>query len=134
MTNLNNKKLKKLLKSKSRLKIEQNPDLLLDELIKSELFVPVIAIEDETMDNETLNLQIGYFDEENGDRNIYLFTDTGEIEKAGYEIQTIAVKMNELSLILSQFDAEFNFIVINPYGINPYKLDFNEFLKKVKLN
>ena len=47
MTTLNNKKLKKLLKSKSRVKIEQNPDLFYKEFLKSELFVPVIAMEDE---------------------------------------------------------------------------------------
>ena len=78
MTNLNNKKLKKLLKSKSRVKIEQNPDLFYKEFLKSQLFVPVIAMEDEDSleDGDTLDLQIGFFDEENGDRNIYLFTDT----------------------------------------------------------
>ena len=42
MTNLNNKKLKKLLKSKSRVKIEQNPDMFYKEFLKSEVFVPVI--------------------------------------------------------------------------------------------
>ena len=36
MTTLNNKKLKKLLKSKSRVKIEQNPDLFYKEFLKSE--------------------------------------------------------------------------------------------------
>ncbi len=38
MTNLNNKKLKKLLKSKSRVKIEQNPDMFYKEFLKSEVF------------------------------------------------------------------------------------------------
>ena len=47
MTNLNNKKLKKLLKSKSRVKIEQNPDMFYKEFLKSEVFVPVIAMENE---------------------------------------------------------------------------------------
>ena len=47
MTTLNNKKLKKLLKSKSRVKIEQNPDMFYKEFLKSEVFVPVIAMEDE---------------------------------------------------------------------------------------
>ena len=86
MTRLNNKKLKKLLKSKARVKIEQNPDMFYKEFLKSELFVPVIAIGDEESleDGDTLDLQIGFFDEENGDRNIYLFTDTNELEKAGY--------------------------------------------------
>ena len=36
MTTLNNKKLKKLLKSKSRVKIEQNPDMFYKEFLKSE--------------------------------------------------------------------------------------------------
>ena len=93
MTTLNNKKLKKLLKSKSRVKIEQNPDLFYKEFLKSEVFVPVIAMENEESlsDGDTLDLQIGFFDEENGDRNIYLFTDTNELEKAGYQIKSIAV-------------------------------------------
>ena len=103
MTTLNNKKLKKLLKSKSRVKIEQNPDMFYKEFLKSELFVPVIAIGDEEslQDGDTLDLQIGFFDEENGDRNIYLFTDTNELEKAGYQIKSIAVNVMELSLILA---------------------------------
>ena len=132
MTNLNNKKLKKLLKSKSRVKIEQNPDLFYKEFLKSQLFVPVIAMEDEDSleDGDTLDLQIGFFDEENGDRNIYLFTDTNELERAGYQIKSIAVNMRELSMILAQFDIEFNYIVINPYSVDSYKIDFNEFLEK----
>ena len=132
MTALNNKKLKKLLKSKSRVKIEQNPNLFYKEFLKSQLFVPVIAIgdEDSLEDGDTLDLQIGYFDEENGERNIYLFTDTNELEKAGYQIKSIAVNMQELSIILSQFEAEFNYIVINPYSVDAYKIDFNEYLEK----
>ena len=132
MTTLNNKKLKKLLKSKSRVKIEQNPNLFYKEFLKSELFIPVIAVgdEDSLKDGDTLDLQIGFFDEENGERNIYLFTDTNELEKAGYQIKSIAVNMMELSLILTQFDTDFNYIVINPYGTDPYKIDFNEFLDK----
>ena len=132
MTTLNNKKLKKLLKSKSRVKIEQNPNLFYNEFLKSELFIPVIAVEDEDSlkDGDTLDLQIGFFDEENGERNIYLFTDTNELEKAGYQIKSIAVNMMELSLILAQFDIDFNYIIINPYGTDPYKIDFNEFLDK----
>lgn len=132
MTNLNNKKLKKLLKSKSRVKIEQNPDLFYKEFLKSQLFVPVIAMEDEDSleDGDTLDLQIGFFDEENGDRNIYLFTDTNELERAGYQIKSIAVNMRELSMILAQFDIEFNYIVINPYSVDSYKIDFNKFLEK----
>ena len=100
--------------------------------MKSELFVPVIVIGDEEslQDGDTLDLQIGFFDEENGDRNIYLFTDTNELEKAGYQIKSIAVNMMELSLILAQFDIDFNYIVINPYGVDSYKIDFNEFLEK----
>ena len=135
MTVLNNKKLKKLLKSKSRVKIEQNPDLFYKELLKSELFIPVIAMEDENdlNDGDTLDLQIGFFDEENGERNIYLFTDTNELEKAGYQIKSIAVNMKELSIILSQFDADFNYIVINPYSVDPYKFGFDEFLEKNNL-
>ena len=132
MTTLNNKKLKKLLKSKSRVKIEQNPNLFYKEFLKSELFIPVIAVGDEESlkDGDTLELQIGVFDEGNGERNIYLFTDTNELEKAGYQIKSIAVNMMELSLILAQFDIDFNYIVINPYGTDPYKIDFNEFLDK----
>ena len=132
MTNLNNKKLKKLLKSKSRVKIEQNPDLFYKEFLKSQLFVPVIAMEDEDSleDGDTLDLQIGFFDEENGDRNIYLFTDTNELERAGYQIKSIAVNMRELSMILAQFDIEFNYIVINPYSVDSYKINFNKFLEK----
>ena len=132
MTNLNNKKLKKLLKSKSRVKIEQNPDLFYKEFLKSQLFVPVIAMEDEDSleDGDTLDLQIGFFDEDNGDRNIYLFTDTNELERAGYQIKSIAVNMRELSMILAQFDIEFNYIVINPYSVDSYKINFNEFLEK----
>lgn len=132
MASLNNKKLKKLLKSKSRLKIENNPDLFYREFLKSELYIPVVAMEkeDSLKDGDTLDLQIGFFDEENGDRNIYLFTDTNELEKAAYPIKSIAVNMMELSIILSQFDAEFNYIVINPYSIDSYKIDFNEFLDK----
>ena len=132
MTNLNNKKLKKLLKSKSRVKIEQNPDLFYKEFLKSQLFVQVIAMEDEDSleDGDTLDLQIGFFDEENGDRNIYLFTDTNELERAGYQIKSIAVNMRELSMILAQFDIEFNYIVINPYSVDSYKINFNEFLEK----
>ena len=132
MASLNNKKLKKLLKSKSRVKIEQNPDLFYKEFLKSELFIPVIAMEDEDSleDGDTLDLQIGFFDEENGERNIYLFTDTNELERAGYQIKSIAVNMMELSLILAQFDIEFNYIIINPYSQDSYKIDFNEFLEK----
>ena len=132
MTTLNNKKLKKLLKSKSRVKIEQNPNLFYKEFLKSELFIPVIAVgdEDSLKDGDTLDLQIGFFDEENGERNIYLFTDTNELEKAGYQIKSIAVNMMELSLILAQFDIDFNYIVINPYGTDPFRIDFNEFLDK----
>lgn len=132
MTALNNKKLKKLLKSKSRVKIEQNPNLFYNEFLKSQLFVPVITIgnEDSLEDGDTLDMQIGYFDEENGERNIYLFTDTNELEKAGYQIKSIAVNMQELSIILSQFEAEFNYIVINPYSVDAYKIDFNEYLEK----
>ena len=79
------KKLKKLLKSKSRVKIENNPNLFYKEFLKSTLFVPVIAInEDENLnDGDTLDLQIGFFDEENGDRNIYIFTDN--INSCKYE-------------------------------------------------
>ena len=134
MTVLDNKKLKKLLKSKSRVKIENNPDIFYKEFLKSTLFVPVIAInEDEDLsDGDTLDLQIGFFDEENGDRNIYLFTDTNEIERAAYQIKSIAVEMKELSIILSQFDVEFNYIVINPYSVDSYKIDFNEFIQKIK--
>lgn len=130
---LDNKKLKKLLKSKSRVKIENNPDIFYKEFLKSTLFVPVIAInEDEDLsDGDTLDLQIGFFDEENGDRNIYLFTDTNEIERAAYQIKSIAVEMKELSIILSQFDVEFNYIVINPHSVDSYKIDFNEFIQKV---
>ena len=133
MTVLDNKKLKKLLKSKSRVKIENNPDIFYKEFLKSTLFVPVIAInEDEDLsDGDTLDLQIGFFDEENGDRNIYLFTDTNEIERAAYQIKSIAVEMKELSIILSQFDVEFNYIVINPDSVDSYKIDFNEFIQKV---
>ena len=114
------------------MKIEQNPDMFYKEFLKSELFVPVIAIGDEESleDGDTLDLQIGFFDEENGDRNIYLFTDTNELEKAGYQIKSIAVNMMELALILAQFDIEFNYIVINPYSVDSYKVDFNEFLEK----
>lgn len=132
MTTLNNKKLKKLLKSKSRVKIEQNPDLFYREFLKSELFIPVIAIgdEDSLKDGDTLDLQIGFFDEENGDRNIYLFTDTNELEKAGYQIKSIAVNVMELAVILSQFDMDFDYIVINPYSVDSYKIGFNEFLDK----
>ena len=132
MTALNNKKLKKLLKSKSRVKIEQNPNLFYKEFLKSQLFVPVITIgnEDSLEDGDTLDMQIGYFDEENGERNIYLFTDTNELEKAGYQIKSIAVNMQELSIILSQFEAEFNYIIINPYSVDAYKIDFNEYLEK----
>ena len=132
MTTLKNKKLKKLLKSKSRVKIEQNPDLFYKEFLKSELFIPVIAMEDEESinDGDTLDLQIGFFDEENGDRNIYLFTGTNELEKAGYQIKSIAANMLELSIILSQFDIDFNYIVINPYSVDSYKIDFNEFLDR----
>ena len=131
MTTLNNKKLKKLLKSKSRVKIENNPDLFYKEFLKSEVFIPVIAMEDEDSlsDGDTLDLQIGFFDEENGDRNIYLFTDTNELEKAGYQIKSIAVNVMELAVILSQFDIDFNYIVINPYSVDSYKIDFNEFLE-----
>ena len=131
MTTLNNKKLKKLLKSKSRVKIENNPNLFYKEFLKSEVFIPVIAMEDEDSlsDGDTLDLQIGFFDEENGDRNIYLFTDTNELEKAGYQIKSIAVNVMELAVILSQFDIDFNYIVINPYSIDSYKIDFNEFLE-----
>ena len=134
MVQLNNKKLKKLLKSKSRVKIERNPDLLYKEFIKSTLFVPVIAIneEDDLRDGDTLDLQIGFFDEENGDRNIYLFTDSNEMEKANYEIKSIAVDMKELSIILSQFDMGFDYIVINPYSNDSYKIDFNEFREKIE--
>ena len=132
MTKKKKKKLKKLLKSKSRVKIEQNPDLFYKEFLKSQLFVPVIAMEDEDSleDGDTLDLQIGFFDEENGDRNIYLFTDTNELERAGYQIKSIAVNMRELSMILAQFDIEFNYIVINPYSVDSYKIDFNKFLEK----
>ena len=133
MAVLDNKKLKKLLKSKSRVKIENNPDIFYKEFLKSTLFVPVIAInEDEDLsDGDTLDLQIGFFDEENGDRNIYLFTDTNEIERAAYQIKSIAVEMKELSIILSQFDVEFNYIVINPYSVDSYKIEFNEFIQRV---
>lgn len=132
MSTLNNKKLKKLLKSKSRVKIEQNPNLFYREFLKSELFIPVIAMNDESElnDGDTLDLQIGFFDEENGDSNIYLFTDTNEIEKAGYQIRSIAVNMMELSVMLSQFDMDFNYIVINPYSVDAYRIDFNEFLER----
>ena len=132
MTTLNNKKLKKLLKSKSRVKIEQNHDVFYKEFLKSTLFIPVIAVGDEDTleDGDTLDLQIGFFDEDNGERNIYLFTDTNELEKAGYQIKSIAVNMMELSIILSQFDMDFNYIVINPYSVDSYKIDFDEFLDK----
>ena len=132
MSTTKNKKLKKLLKSKSRVKIEQNPKILINELRNCELYVPVIAMnnEEELGEDDTLDLQIGYFDEENGERNIYLFTDSGEIEKAGYQIKSIAVNMKELSIILSQFDADFNYIVINPYSVDSYKIGFDEFLEK----
>lgn len=132
MTALNNKKLKKLLKSKSRVKIEQNRNLFYKEFLKSELFVPVIAISDEDslQDGDALDLQIGFFDEENGERNIYLFTDSNELEKAGYRIKSIVVNMMELAIILSQFDMGFDHIVINPYSADSYKLDFNEFLDR----
>ena len=115
MTTLNNKKLKKLLKSKSRVKIEQNPNLFYKEFLKSELFIPVIAVgdEDSLKDGDTLDLQIGFFDEENGERNIYLFTDTNELEKAGYQIKSIAVNMMELSLILAQFESDIMSILFN---------------------
>jgi len=130
---LENKKLKKLLKSKSRVKIENNPEIFYKEFLKSTLFVPVIAInEDEDLsDGDTLDLQIGFFDEDNGERNIYLFTDTNEIERAAYQIKSIAVEMKELSIILSQFDVEFNYIVINPYSVDSYKIDFNEFIERL---
>ena len=133
MTVLDNKKLKKLLKSKSRVKIENNPDIFYKEFLKSTLFVPVITIneDDDLSDGDTLDLQIGFFDEDNGDRNIYLFTDTNEIERAAYQIKSIAVEMKELSIILSQFDVEFNYIIINPYSVDSYKIDFNEFIQKV---
>jgi len=133
MAILDNKKLKKLLKSKSRVKIENNPDIFYKEFLKSTLFVPVIAIneDDDLSDGDTLDLQIGFFDEDNGDRNIYLFTDTNEIERAAYQIKSIAVEMKELSIILSQFDVEFNYIIINPYSVDSYKIDFNEFIQKV---
>ncbi len=133
MAVLDNKKLKKLLKSKSRVKIENNPDIFYKEFLKSTLFVPVIAIneDDDLSDGDTLDLQIGFFDEDNGDRNIYLFTDTNEIERAAYQIKSIAVEMKELSIILSQFDVEFNYIIINPYSVDSYKIDFNEFIQKV---
>ena len=135
MTTLDNKKLKKLLKSKSRVKIENNPDLFYKEFLKSTLFVPVIAInEDENLSNgDTLDLQIGFFDEDNGDKNIYLFTDTNELERAAYQIKSIAVEMKELSLILSQFDIDFDYIVINPYGVDSYKIDYNEFIERINL-
>lgn len=133
MAVLDNKKLKKLLKSKSRVKIENNPDIFYKEFLKSTLFVPVITIneDDDLSDGDTLDLQIGFFDEDNGDRNIYLFTDTNEIERAAYQIKSIAVEMKELSIILSQFDVEFNYIIINPYSVDSYKIDFNEFIQKV---
>ena len=120
------------MKSKSRVKIENNPDLFYKEFLKSEVFIPVIAMEDEDSlkDGDTLDLQIGFFDEESGDRNIYLFTDTNELEKAGYQIKSIAVNVMELSLILAQFDIDFNYIVINPYSVDSYKIDFDEFLEK----
>ena len=134
MTSPDNKKLKKLLKSKSRVKIENNPDLFYREFIKSTLFVPVIPInEDESLgDGDTLDLQIGFFDEENGDRNIYLFTDSNEMEKASYEIKSIAVSMEELSIILSRFDIDFDYIIINPYSQDSYKINFNEFIDRIK--
>ena len=87
--------------------------------------------EESLEDGETLDLQIGFFDEENGDRNIYLFIDTNELEKAGYQIMSMVVNMMELSVILSQFDIEFNYIIINSYNsVYSYKIDFNEFLEK----
>ena len=132
MTLSDNKKLKKLLKSKSRVKIENNPNLFYKEFLKSTLFVPVIAInEDENLnDGDTLDLQIGFFDEENGDRNIYIFTDSNEMERADYKITSIAVNMKELAAILSQFDMDFDYIVINPYGVDSYRIDYNEFIER----
>lgn len=134
MTLSDNKKLKKLLKSKSRVKIENNPNLFYKEFLKSTLFVPVIAInEDENLnDGDTLDLQIGFFDEENGDRNIYIFTDSNEMERADYKITSIAVNMKELSVILSQFDMNFDYIVINPYGPDSYKIDYDEFKSRTE--
>lgn len=133
MKDSKNRKLKKLLKSKSRVKIENNPDLFYREFLNCQLFVPVIPMnESEDLDDgDVLNLQIGFFDEENGERNIYLFTDTNEIEKAGYSIQSIAVNASELTVILSQFDTRFDYIVINPYGADSYRISFDEFLERI---
>ena len=152
MSLLYNDKLESLMKKQSEMSEEENEHFL-NELRKSELLVP-LQIELESLDLENMNLnglnEINkevkfhlksftgpegkrtvpiFTDEENGDRNIYLFTDTNELEKAGYQIKSIAVNVMELSIILAQFDIDFNYIVINPYSVDSYKIDFNEFLE-----
>ena len=40
--------------------------------------------------------------------------------------------MKELSVILSQFDMDFDYIVINPYGPDSYKIDYDEFKSRTE--
>ena len=116
-----NEKLKKLISIPPGEATDKDDELLIRELKKAELIMPIEVTSEEEF--EFTPLKIG---DEFGNIFVPLFSDEDELIKSDVEFSVINISAENLAKILSD---EFNGVAINPFSEFQLKIPLNEFKK-----
>ena len=133
-----NDKLKELLLIPDEEATKEDNDLLLKELVKAQLFVPVEITSKINLDNTKIG-EVQEFDEplhfkplilknKDGETFIPLFTDEEEFKKSCPTASSIVMFTSDIANMIKNGDDEYSGIVINPFNDNSVMLPVDSFI------
>ena len=138
MSLLSNHKLKKMMKKETEM-TEEERKLFLNELRKSELFIP-IQVQLDSIDlkqmemneinqvNQEIDFRFKSYTDRDGKRTIPIFTDIESISKTKLNSTVGSLFMRDLSESIIPIRDSFDQIIINPKSENSFRISIDEFL------
>ncbi|WP_305555230.1 SseB family protein [Methanobrevibacter sp. V74] len=131
-----NKKLKELISIPECEASSKDDELLVEELKKAQLIMPIEIISADALKNSTIEnieeplrfkpLKIA---DDNENQFIALFSDEDEVIKSNVEFDVINIYTENLAEIIQDSDGEYFGIAINPFSKFSLAIPLNEFIE-----
>lgn len=118
-----NEKLKELISLPNDKARQEDDELLIDELKKAQLIMPIEVIPN---DGDELNFKPVKIADDHNNEFIALFTDEDELVKANVKFSVINIRTDNLAEIIR--DDEYYGIAVNPFSKCSLAIPLSEFL------
>ena len=120
-----NEKLKELISISSDEATSEDDELLIEEVITSQLIMPIEVISADEDDFQFKPLKLA---NENNEEFIALFSDEDELVKGNIEISVISISSKNLAEMIKSDSKEYFGVAINPFSKYSLAIPLKEFL------